>query len=48
MPGSGGAAFPVGVGATTLPAGGSLIAGVAFLVMLVLQLIPRANRSRGA
>ena len=38
----------IGVGVTTLPAVGSLIAGLVFLVMFVLQLIPRANRSRVA
>ena len=37
----------IGVGATTLPAIGSLIAGLCFLVMLVLQLIPGLNRPRG-
>ena len=36
----------IGVGAATLPAVGSLLAGACFLVMLVLQLIPGANRSR--
>ena len=36
----------IGVGALTLPAVGSLIAGLCFLVMLVLQLVPAANRSR--
>ena len=36
----------IGVGATTLPAVGALLAGACFLVMLVLQLIPGANRSR--
>ncbi|MCY4475574.1 MAG: hypothetical protein OXC83_09105 [Chloroflexi bacterium] len=38
----------MGVGATTLPAVGCLLAGFAFLVMLILQLIPKANRSRGS
>ena len=36
----------VGLGVTTIPAAGCLIAGLVFLVMLALQLIPRANRSR--
>ncbi len=36
----------LGVGATALPAMGALIAGACFLVMLVLQLIPGANRTR--
>ncbi len=34
----------IGVGATTLPAVGALLAGLCFLVMFVLQLIPAANR----
>ncbi len=34
----------IGVGATTIPAVGALLAGACFLVMLVLQLIPAANR----
>lgn len=38
----------LGIGVTTLPAVGCLIAAVALLVMFVLQLIPRANRPRGA
>ena len=37
----------VGVDVTTLPAAGSLMAGLAFLIVFVLQLIPKANRSRG-
>ena len=37
----------IGVGATTLPAVGSLIAGLCFLIMLVLQLIPGLNSSTG-
>ncbi len=36
----------IGVGVTTLPSSGSLLAGAVFLVMFVLQLIPRANRPR--
>lgn len=36
----------LGVGVTTLPAVGSIIAGLAFLIMFVLQLIPKANTSR--
>ncbi len=38
----------IGVGATTLPAVGALIAGVCFLILLVLQLIPGSNRPEGA
>lgn len=37
----------IGVGATALPAVGALIAGLCFLVMLVLQLIPALNKSGG-
>ena len=37
----------IGVGVTTLPAVGALLAGLCFLVMLVLQLIPGANTRRG-
>ena len=37
----------IGVGVTTLPAVGALLAGLCFLVMLVLQLVPGANRPRG-
>ena len=36
----------IGAGVTTIPAIGALLAGACFLVMLVLQLIPGANRSR--
>ena len=36
----------IGVDAITIPAVGALLAGACFLVMLVLQLIPGANRSR--
>ena len=35
----------IGADVVTLPAAGCLIAGL-FLVMLILQLIPAANRSR--
>ena len=38
----------IGVDVLTLPTVGCIIAGMAFLVMFVLHLIPRANRSRGA
>ena len=36
----------LGVGVTTLPAVGSIIAGLVFLIMFVLQLIAKANTSR--
>ena len=38
----------IGVGATAIPAVGALLAGLAFLVMFVLQLIPKANNSKGS
>ncbi|MCY4449955.1 MAG: hypothetical protein OXE02_14045 [Chloroflexi bacterium] len=38
----------IGVGVTAVPAIGALLAGLCFLVMFVLQLIPKANASRGA
>ena len=38
----------IGVGVLTVPSAGSLLAGFAFLAMFILQLIPKANRSRGA
>ena len=34
----------IGVGVLTLPAAGALLAALCFLVMLVMQLIPGANR----
>ena len=37
----------LGVGVVTFPAVGSLMAVLVFLVMFVLQLIPRANKPRG-
>lgn len=37
----------LGIGATAIPALGALLAGACFLTMLVLQLIPGLNRSRG-
>jgi len=38
----------IGVGVTAIPSVGCLLAGFAFLVMFILQLIPKADPTRGA